>query len=159
MLLCFSADCLLDGQQSTEKRNPYQCSIYIVYLLMMLYKYVRNMQRLIDEINWGQIVHRVGFVKRKQTDSDTRKSVYMNLQICSENLQSCTSKENDDTHTHIMGDMKQHAVYKIVEKRTRGWKWEIIWKRYVLMTLRMKLRTTECDTSVAWLLLFQLRIN
>ena len=100
MLLCFSADCLLDGQQSTEKRNPYQCSIYIVYLLMMWYKYVRNMQRLIDEINWGQIVHRVGFVKRKQTDSDTRKSVYMNLQICSENLQSCTSKENDDTHTH-----------------------------------------------------------
>jgi len=35
------------------------CCIYTVYLLMMGYKYARNMQRLIEEINWG--INRVGF--------------------------------------------------------------------------------------------------
>jgi hypothetical protein len=39
------------------------------------------------------------FSRRIQTDRDTRKSVYINLQICSENLQSRTSQGNDDTHT------------------------------------------------------------
>jgi len=46
LTVCWSA-----GQQSTEKRNTYQLLyIYTVYLLMMYYKYARNM---IDEINWG----------------------------------------------------------------------------------------------------------
>jgi len=51
------------NRQSTEKHNTYQFveHIYTVYLQMMGYKYARNMYRLIDEINWGQIVHRVGF--------------------------------------------------------------------------------------------------
>jgi hypothetical protein len=37
------------------------CCIYTEYLLMMGYRYARNIQRLIDEINWGKIVHQVGF--------------------------------------------------------------------------------------------------
>jgi len=41
------------NRQSTEKPNTYQLLGYTVYLLMMDYKYVRNMQRLIDEINRG----------------------------------------------------------------------------------------------------------
>jgi len=56
------------------------------------------MQRLIGKINWEQIVHQVGFIKQKQTDSDTRKSVYMNLRICCKNLQCLTSKGNGDMH-------------------------------------------------------------
>jgi hypothetical protein len=37
------------------------CCIYTEYLLMMGYTYARNMYRLIDEINWGKIVHQVGY--------------------------------------------------------------------------------------------------
>jgi len=44
-------------------------------------------------------MHQVGYVKRKQITSDTRKSTDMNLQISYENLQFRTSKGNDDTHT------------------------------------------------------------
>jgi len=44
-----------DSQLKSTTRTI--CCIYIythtVYLLMMGYKYGRNMQRLIDEINWG----------------------------------------------------------------------------------------------------------
>jgi len=35
---------------STTRTN---CCIYTVYLLMMGYRYVRNMERSIVEINWG----------------------------------------------------------------------------------------------------------
>ena len=51
-----------DNRQSTKKKNKIQLCIYKVYLLMMVYKYTRNMQRLIDEIYRGQIVHQVGFL-------------------------------------------------------------------------------------------------
>ena len=48
----------VDSQiKSTTRTNFF---IYTVYLLMMGYKYARNMYRLTDEINWGQIVHQVG---------------------------------------------------------------------------------------------------
>jgi len=53
-VMCFSVDCLLadrptDSQlKSTSSTN---CCTYTVYLLIISYKYARNMSRLIDEIN------------------------------------------------------------------------------------------------------------
>jgi hypothetical protein len=50
---CFLVDRLLANSQLRKKHKTYQMlCVCIVYLLMMGYRYVRNMQRLIDEINW-----------------------------------------------------------------------------------------------------------
>jgi len=38
-----------DNRQSTKKKNKIQLCIYKVYLLMMVYKYAQNMQRMTDE--------------------------------------------------------------------------------------------------------------
>ena len=40
-----------DSQLKSTTRTS--CCIYTVYLLMVSYKYVRNLYRLIKEINWG----------------------------------------------------------------------------------------------------------
>jgi len=57
-VLCCSVDCLHAGSISTRPTDSQlnsttriNCCIYTVYLLMMGYKYDRNMYRLIDEIN------------------------------------------------------------------------------------------------------------
>jgi len=53
------SDGIADSEfQSTTHNN---CCIYTEYLLMMGYKYARNMYRLTDEINWGYIVPQICF--------------------------------------------------------------------------------------------------
>ena len=54
VLLCFPVDCMLAGRPTdSQLKNTTRtiCCIYTVYLLVMGYKYTRNMWSLIDGIN------------------------------------------------------------------------------------------------------------
>ena len=51
----------------------------MVYLPMMGHKYARNMWRLIDEINGGQIVHQVGFHYTDVSRCTVNKTYNLNI--------------------------------------------------------------------------------